>query len=354
MPDSLPFAAAEKALALAEQKGVARQQLLAAAQVPEGAGSVSFRSLCAIYEDAARLSGDDAFGLHVGEWTSAPMYGQLGYVIANSLTFGDALAALSEFQPIWTQAAGLEVRRRRGSVGLRYWHRGAIAPGLRRQESEQMLAALLAFARRALGAPVRPRQVRFEHRAPANLEEHKRIFGAPIVFGADATEIVLPEAWLALTLAHADPILGQLMREQAQTVLADQVRREPLLDALHQALRQAIFASSEIRLADLAAAVGVEPRTLQRRLRQQGLTFRQVADEARVDVAKRLLEAADLALGQIAFRLGYSQTSAFHRAFRRIAGTTPGDFRRNAIRVGAAGRAPSAPDPAEPRLPPRA
>ena len=199
MSDSLPFTAAEKALALAGQKGVARQQLLAAAQVPEGAGRVSFRSLCAIYEEAARLGGDDAFGLHVGEWTSPRMYGPLGYVIANSLTFGGALAALSEFQPIWTQAAGLEVRRRRGSVAPTLLAPGRDRPGLRRQESGQMLAALLAFARRALGAPVRPRQVRFEHRAPANLAEHKRIFGAPVVFGADATEIVLPEAWLALS-----------------------------------------------------------------------------------------------------------------------------------------------------------
>lgn len=191
-----------------------------------------------------------------------------------------------------------------------------------------MLAALLAFVRQAVGIALNPTQVRFEHRAPADLGEHRRIFGAPIRFRAAATEIVFAAAALALPIPEADATLARLMREQAQSALAEEMRREPFPDRLRDRLKAAILAAHPISLANLAAWMGIGPRSLQRRLRRHGLTFRAVADEARIALARELLAEPGLALGRIAFRLGYSQTSAFHRAFRRYAGTTPGAFRR--------------------------
>jgi len=327
---SLPIEAAEKALAAAEENGVPRRLLLGAAGIAEPAALLSFASLCALYEAGARLTGDDAFGLHVGERASPRMYGRLGYVAANCRTLGEALASVAEFQPLWSQAVGVELRRRRDGVSVRYWHRGGIDPEDRRQESEQMLATLLAFARGAAGMPLCPSEVRFEHGAPSDLREHRRIFGVPIVFRAPATELLLPTAALALPLPQADFILGAMIKEQAQTALVEQARREPFLDALRAKLRTAILGTHDLSLHDLAASMRIGPRTLQRRLRERGLSFRAVVDEARIELAKGLLADAELALGQIAFRLGYSQTSAFHRAFRRHAGTTPLSF-RNAL-----------------------
>jgi AraC-like DNA-binding protein len=327
MPD-LPIEAAEKVLAAAEAAGVARDALLAAAGIAEAGARISYGSLCALYEAAARLTGDGAFGLHIGERTAPRMYGRLGYVAANSETLGDALAGIVEFQPLWSQAVGVEIRRRSDWVALRYWHRGAIAPADRRQESEQMLAALLAFARGASQGPVDPLEIRFEHGAPADTGEHRRIFGAPIVFRAPVTEMVLPMAALALPLPQADAALAQLIREQALPALAEQSRREPFLDRLGARLQAAILDAREPRLSEVAAAMEIGSRTLQRRLRRHGLTFRGLADQLRIELAKTMLGEASLALGQIAFRLGYSQTSAFHRAFRRHAGATPGAFRR--------------------------
>lgn len=327
---TLPAQAAEKALAAAEEAGVPRPRLLAAAEAGKLGTALSFETLCAIYEQAARLTGDDAFGLHVGERTSPRMYGRLGYIAANSGNLAEALASVAEYQRVWTEAAGVDLRHRGDAVSLLYWHRGGIAPERRRQESEQMLSALLAFARWAVEGALHPKEVRFEHRAPADVREHARIFGGPIVFGARAAEIVFSAESLALPIPRADGILGAMMREQAAPALAERLRREPFLDQLRDRLRATIARSQEVSLADLARAAGIGPRTLQRRLRQRGLTFRAMADEARIELAKSLLVEPDLALGQIAFRLGHSQTSAFHRKFRRLTGTSPGEFRRSA------------------------
>ena len=193
-----------------------------------------------------------------------------------------------------------------------------------------MLSALLAFAREAAVRPLDPVEVRFEHPAPGDVAEHRRIFAAPLVFGASSTEIVLAAATLALPIRDADAVLGGLLRDHARTILARRSRSEPFLDRLRECLDAAIGRSSTITLAGVAADMAIGPRTLQRRLGRYGLTFRAFAEQARVALAREMLADGDFALGQIAFRLGYSRTSAFHRAFRRHAGTTPGAFRRAA------------------------
>lgn len=327
-PDLLPVEAAEKLLAFAERGGVSREALFAAAGVADHAAPIPFAALCALYEQAARLTGDPDLGLHVGEATSPRMYGSLGYIAANSATLGEALASLASFQPLWTRAVGIELHHGRGSVSLVYWHKGAIPPEARLQESEQMLAALLAFARTSVAEPLRPSEVRFEHRAPSRLDEHRRIFAAPVRFSAPATELVFAADVLALPIPQADPTLARLLRDQARSSLAEQHRRDPFLDQLRRRTHQAMLEGGAPSLSDIAAPMKISARTLQRRLRAQGLSFRAVADEARLALAKTMLADPAMALSRIAFRLGYSQTSAFHRAFRRHTGTTPRAFRR--------------------------
>ena len=328
-PIGLPAEAAEKVLAAAEEAGVPRHVLLAQVPIGPAPEAISYETLCALYEQAALLTGDAAFGLHVGERTSTRMYGPLGYAVANSGSFGEALTHLSDLQRLWTSSVRFDIGQRRGLVAARYEFAGELQPGRRRHENEQMLAAILTFARWALGEPVAAEEVRFEHAAPDDLSEHRRIFGSRVVFRASATEILFSRGLLARPITNADIVLGELIREQAASTLADLQRREPLLDRLAASVRTALAGGLEISLRSQATALGMGPRTLQRRLLQRGLTFSQLTDEVRISEARRLLETSDLALAQIAFMLGYSQPSAFHRTFRRLSGTTPTQYRNS-------------------------
>lgn len=325
-PAELPAEAAEKVFALAQECGVARDRLLEASALPSGS-TLSFEQLCALYAQAARLTGDAAFGLHVGARTSPRMYGLLGYAASNSATLGEAVDSLIRLQTLWTGAAGIERRRARGTFVLSYWHRGALPAEGRRHESEQMLAAILTFVRQALADGVRPIELRFEHEAPADLSEHARIFAAPILFGAPATEIVFAEDLLARPLAAPDLVLGDLIRVQAETALAARGRAGDFDERLRAILRRTIGGGALPSLGATAAALGLGPRSLQRRLAAHGIRFRGLCDELRIEAARKLLLDSSLGLAEIAHRLGYSQPSAFHRAFMRAEGSTPREFR---------------------------
>jgi AraC-like DNA-binding protein len=331
---TLPFESLEKLLQAAEERGVGREALLAASGLSAAGmrAGLRFHELAAVYEHAARLTGDDAFGLHVGERTTARMYGLPGYLLVNARTLGEALKNMIAFQRLWSQAAAFHVEPESGGgVRLRYWHAGLVPAEGRRQESEQMLSAIVEIVREALAERISPLEVRFEHAAPAQTAEHARIFGCRLRFGAAATEVVLPRALVERQLPKADPALGAFVRRQAEAELAAAPSGEPFLQSLQLLVRAAILGSGDTTLAGLAAAVGTGPRTLQRRLNEQGLTHRGLIERERVEIARRLLADSRQTLGAIAFRLGYSQPSAFHRAFRRSAGMTPGEYRSAAL-----------------------
>lgn len=329
-PESL-----EKVLAAAEAAGVARETLAAEAGIDlsRAASGIGFAALARAYEAAARLSGDAAFGLHLGELTAPRTYGLLGHLVANSRTLGEAMANLGSFQGLWSQAVGFALDRSRGRLRLRYWQSDGLPPGRRRQESEQMLCALITAIRSAVGARVAPSEVRFEHAAPADLSEHKRIFGCRLLFGAKATELVLEGALLDLPIPEADAGLERLVRNQAEIELGRSLAEAPWQQRVRSLAGAAIMGNGDVSLAAIASAAGIGPRTLQRKLRLEGRTWRALVDEIRAALARRLLEERRLSLAEIAFRLGYSQPSAFHRAFLRQTGTTPQAFRRSAFGV---------------------
>ena len=325
-PESL-----EKVLASAEAAGVARETLAAEARIDlsqAGAG-IGFAPLAKAYEAAARLTGDPSFGLHLGELTAPRTYGLIGHLVAKSRTLGEAMANLDSYQGIWSQAAGFVLDHGRGRLRLRYWQSDGLPPEQRRQESEQMLCALITALRSAVGPRVTPLEVRFEHAAPADASEHLRIFGCRLIFGATATELVLASALLDLSIPEADARLARLVRNQAEIELGRSLGEAPWLQRVRSLAGAAIMGSADLSLAAIAGSAGIGPRTLQRRLRLEGLTWRTLVDEMRVALARRLLEERRLSLAEIAFRLGYSQPSAFHRAFRRQTGITPQTFRRS-------------------------
>lgn len=227
MPATFPAESLETVLVAAERRGVGRVELLRALDIAEPAGPVAYELLAAAYEQAARLAGDAAFGLHAGEATPARSYGLVGYAAANSATFGDALARILELQALRSRGAGIQLIRERGLARLVYRVETALPAARRRQESEHMLATLLAFARDALAVPVVPVEVRFAHRAPPDTTEQDRLFGCSVRFGAEACEILFAAALLDQPLPAADLALGRIVAEQANAELARRAGAEP-------------------------------------------------------------------------------------------------------------------------------
>ena len=189
---------------------------------------------------------------------------------------------------------------------------------------------VLARLQTALGEPLAPRAVELVA-APGSSELARLgewLGGAACTFGHPVARIALrPETWNR-PLPERQPVLARLLEHYAD----ERLRQRRLIEDPTAEIRAAIQAEQEtgpITLAGVARRLGMNQRTLQRRLRDCAVTFRQLLGEQRREWAKSLLAQRKLAIGEVAYALGYSEQTAFARAFRRWTGISPHEYRRS-------------------------
>jgi AraC-like DNA-binding protein len=250
-------------------------------------------------------------------------------LIANSETYGDALAHLVRYLQLWTDAVEFSLTSDACEARLVYiYAAGAPTPDLRRQESEHMLSTMLHVGRQLTGRQWKPSAVCFEHERPRVIAVHKRVFLAPVHFGCARTELVFPARLLDLPLPKADPALAALLQRNASALLGSAADRSTFADQVRHEISK-VSAPGDLQLAAIARKLGTSARTLQRRLGAEGISFHQLVRETRSTLAQNYLRKGELAICEIAYLLGFSQPSAFHRAFYRWTGTTPRTFRNS-------------------------
>lgn len=278
----------------------------------------------ALFDEAARRTGDDAFGLHAAELARRSPDNPLAFAVQSSPTLGEAYRRAARYVHLVNDTLEIRLTTEGSSCLLSHHQRSPAGP--RRHGAECSLAMLFLLGRQTLGPPFRVERVRFQHARPASTAEHARIFEAAVDFGEELDALVLPRALLdaplptasARTVRHLDRLLDELTAElPRRPELAEQVRA-----ALAAELR------SGPTLEGVAARLGTAPRSLQRRLSEEGTSFNELLDELRRELSLRYLAEPDLALVEVAFSLGFAEQSAFHRAFRRWTRSTPAEWRR--------------------------
>ena len=191
---------------------------------------------------------------------------------------------------------------------------------------EQVLDAALGVTvnilRTVCGSKWNPTEVLVPRVAPAGAEPYRRHFRAPARFNRESASLVLPAR--DLRIAEADPMVRALLEEHIHKLKG--VQGFGFSDDIRRLLR-ARLTSNRCSAEDIAAVLAVHRRTLSRRLKDGGMGYRAITNEIRSEIARQLLEDTEVALGQIAAALGYSEASAFTRSFRRWSGQTPTAWR---------------------------
>ena len=331
----IPVSAVSKIIKTAEAAGVSPEELCRSVKLDLSAledadNQIPFRQLVALSESAARLTGDDAFGLHVGEQTNVKMYGVLGYVTLHSQTFGEAFRRLIRYQQIRTNAVRFSLETIGSNAHLTYiYQTTGISPRNRRQESEEMMSTIIKIGRDLTGADWTPLEVHFEHAPPENISEHKRIFRAPVRFNKPLTKLIFDSSVLSLPIAEADLTLGSLLERQVKDLLAKSPRHETTFVNQIQQLIKENLRGGELRINAVCRKSGISSRTLQRRLKEAGTSYQELLEKTQREMSEFYLQKPDIAICEVAYLLGFSQSSTFHRAFRRWTGLTPKAFRQN-------------------------
>jgi AraC-like DNA-binding protein len=188
-------------------------------------------------------------------------------------------------------------------------------------------APVVVLARDMIGADLAPLEVCFQHPEPASTREHRRLLRAPIRFGEPQQQIILPRAMLELRLREADAALAAVLDRCVAHALA---RLPPLsgVTLCRELIAAQIHIGVQPRVGYIARELALSPRSLQRVLAESGLTFREVVDEVRKQLAIAWACHSGEHAAQIGYRLGYADSSAFHHAFRRWTGHTVGELRR--------------------------
>jgi AraC-like DNA-binding protein len=165
-----------------------------------------------------------------------------------------------------------------------------------------------------------PLRVAFRHAAPPDVRVHREHFGPGLVFGAPRTEVVLPRFVMELPLVTASPALTELVERHIRALVKPtQSQAARLKLALLAELERGKGAS----LADVARRLGMSPRTLHRRLAEEGTTYQCVLDETRREIADDLLAVPGARIKNVSLTLGFSDPRAFRRAFQRWTGRAP-------------------------------
>jgi AraC-like DNA-binding protein len=273
-----------------------------------------------LYECMAQ-TGCPHFALLLGQRTRLSHLGLPGQLVRHSPTLGAAIRTYAVYQHLDTQGMAKFLLEKDGLATL-----GNIVYQTGTEHADQIydidVAATLSVIRELCGSHWRPERVLFSHSRPADVGPYRRFFQAPCRFDSERTALVFPAAMLEQRISGADPRQLRILEARAQARsdfgLVFRLRRTLGVLLLAEA------ASGD----EVAKLLSMHRRTLNRRLKAEGTTFKDLLDEVRFETACQLLDTARIPITQIAVSLGYAETSAFSRAFRRWSGTSPVERRR--------------------------
>lgn len=292
------------------------------------------RQYCELLQRAAQHLGDPLFGLALGRSFRPAHLGALGYVLATSDTLGDALDRVGRYHVLVHETNELRLRAARGLLIVEW----PATNGRYGRWFEEMGLAAFVQAYRQLrdGDDPFPR-VDFIDPEPADAAAYRQYFGGHVQFGEDATRLYIPQSYLALPFARADAGLRELLEPPLNATLRQYVQQgDALCRSVRREIARRVYAGP-VTIDVVAAALHLTVRELRQQLRQQRCSFRDLGDEVLRTLAERHLQDPALGIQQVSELLGYSEQSAFTRAFRRWVGCSPRQYRLKQRRPEATG-----------------
>ncbi|UTW06909.1 AraC family transcriptional regulator [Pseudomonas benzenivorans] len=325
----VPVAYAAALLELAEAFGATRRELFAEARVRPGVlesprGRLSILEFNQLASCALRRCNEPALGLLLGQRLNVSSHGILGYAVLASANLGKAIEFVLKYYRVLGLTYELELVEQGERIELRARESLPLGP-LSRFAGEALLASLHGIACFLLGKPLGEVEVGFVHAAPPYVARYVELFGGPVAFQQPYLRLSMPAAYLARPMALANPATVQMCERQCEALLAGLDVEDPLLTRVRRLLlaRPGNFPD----LDGAALALHISGRSLRRHLAGMGVSYQQLLNEVRKELAQQYLSGTRLPLYEIAELLGFSDPSNFRRAFKKWTGKLPSDYR---------------------------
>ena len=289
-------------------------------------GRIPYVAYMGLIERAALLLGEPGYGLKLGISHGVRDSGLVGFIALNSATLGDALANVERYISVTNEGIDVVFESLGSGGALRFREADAPMRGLR-HHTEQASAVLVKGAREMTDRRATPLCVEFTHGRPSAPIDYERLLGCPVRFQAEWDAVVFSEETLQLPVVGADNKLLHVLEGACRHI----VGRRPRKDDLVHSVREYVVKRLKKKVPpfdDVARDFNMSSKTLERRLAEREVSYRELVDDIRFDLAKHLLANTDVRLHQIAGALGYSEPGPLVRAFKRWTDGTPIQYRR--------------------------
>lgn len=277
-----------------------------------------------LWDHAEAITGDPAIGLHAGATADTDRMGLAGHVFFNADTLGAAASQYVRLHRLINESVSLRLEQTDERATL-IW--SVDDPDhYCRQDMDRTLAATICRTRHFMQVPLDIARVRVAHPAPDYADVYHELLQCPVEFGAPVMELAFDVRYLNRRLPHRNPYVYSAVLKQVNALLSRvQSRRRFSRKVRGLIARQ--LASEHMDADTLASQLHMSRQTLYRRLKKEGLSFHTLVEQVRRDRALRYVSDDRYALGEIAFLLGFSELSAFSRAFKRWTGESPAHYR---------------------------
>ena len=268
--------------------------------------------------------GDDELPYRYAASLRPEDFGALGLALKTASSVHQALQRIARYILVLSDSLEYELTPLDGGQafvlrGRPHHRRGACLA------NEAALAAATSLLRHVTEGPVRPLEATFRHAGAA--EAARQYFECPVRFGVDRDALHFDDETLAQKTRLGDDGLSAFLLDQLEREMRERHADSSLESHIHRAVVDALC-DGPPSCAQIAGRLGLSERTLRRRLTDEGLTFSAVVDRARREVAESLLNLPDHTLAEVAYLTGFSDQTAFQRAFKRWSGKTPLAFRQ--------------------------
>lgn len=275
-----------------------------------------------LLEESANQSGCVSFGLRLAERRSFATVGPLGLLLRHQKSARDIWQRLTEYGRLISDVFQIRLDERDGIVTVSV---NQLPEGKNRQSTEMTMGLLCRFASAAAGGQWNPISAHFTHSAPPSVDVHRRLFRCALHFDSDFDGFVFDSESLDRPNRLADEALAALARDYADRLA--EVLPEPSIAEQARAGIALLLPGGNASADRVAAHLGLNKRSLQRKLAADGLSFGRLLDEMRDEISRDYLDNSSLSVAQISDLLGYATTTSFTRWFTARLGMSPSSWR---------------------------
>ncbi|SEW02304.1 AraC-type DNA-binding protein [Chitinophaga arvensicola] len=288
------------------------------------AAPVTAQQLQDLWLNAGRLTNDPLFGLHFGESLQPAALGIVGEIIQSSATVGEALTHAAALTHLVTDQCRMEIARSAKTFMVRLLpatDHGATPPYAFRQLIEVLMVMVIHELDGLLLQKIVPQAVRLAYTVP-DPAEYERVFRCKPSKRAGEYVLVFDNRYWEEPLLTANYELQNLLLQKVSSLPKTSDQPQTLQTRIYNYLLANSYLGVS-SLDDIAANFNISPRSLQRKLKEEGVKYQDIADAVRHSLAVYYIGAGNYALKDISWMLGYNELSAFTRAFKRWTGSSP-------------------------------